>query len=36
VVQEYNGFPATNIRSGGKFHGRVLEGVVGSDEGHMP
>ena len=29
VVQEYNGFPATNIRNGGKFHGLMLEGVVG-------
>ena len=28
VTQEYNGFPDTNIRSGGKFHGVILEGVV--------
>ena len=29
VVQEYNGFPPTNIRNGGKFHGLMLEGVIG-------
>jgi hypothetical protein len=29
VRQEYNGFPATNIRNGGKFHGVMLEGVIG-------
>jgi hypothetical protein len=29
VVQEYNGFPPTNIRNGGKFHGVMLEGVIG-------
>jgi hypothetical protein len=28
VNQEYRGFPPTNIRSGGKFHGLMLEGVV--------
>ncbi len=28
VSQEYKGFPPTNIRSGGKFHGLMLEGVV--------
>ncbi len=28
VNQEYKGFPPTNIRSGGKFHGLMLEGVV--------
>ena len=28
-VQEYNGFPPTNIRNGGKFHGLMLEGVIG-------
>jgi hypothetical protein len=28
VTQKYNGFPETNIRSGGKFHGVILEGVV--------
>ena len=28
VNQEYKGFPTTNIRSGGKFHGLMLEGVV--------
>jgi hypothetical protein len=29
VVQEYNGFPPTNIRHGGTFHGLMLEGVIG-------
>jgi hypothetical protein len=29
VVQEYNGFPPSNIRNGGKFHGLMLEGVIG-------
>jgi hypothetical protein len=29
VNQEYNGFPPINIRNGGKFHGVMLEGVVG-------
>jgi hypothetical protein len=29
VVQEYNGFPAANIRNGGKFDGVMLEGVIG-------
>jgi hypothetical protein len=29
VVQEYNGFPPANIRNGGKFHGLMLEGVIG-------
>ncbi len=28
VSQEYKGFPPTNLRSGGKFHGLMLEGVV--------
>jgi hypothetical protein len=28
VTQEYNGFPPANIRSGGTFHGVMLEGVV--------
>ena len=28
VTQEYNGYPVNNIRSGGKFHGMMLEGVV--------
>jgi mono/diheme cytochrome c family protein len=28
VAQTYNGFPDTNIRSGGKFHGIIPEGVV--------
>jgi hypothetical protein len=28
VRQEYEDFPATDIRSGGKFHGIMLEGVV--------
>ena len=28
VTQKYNGFPETNIRSGGKFHGVILEGVI--------
>ena len=27
-TQEYNGFPRTNIRSGGKFHGVIREGVI--------
>ena len=29
VTQTYNGYPVTNIRNGGTFHGMVLEGVVG-------
>jgi hypothetical protein len=29
VVQEYNGFPPANIRSGGRFDGLMLEGVIG-------
>jgi hypothetical protein len=29
VNQEYNGFPTTNIRNGGKFKGMMLEGVIG-------
>jgi hypothetical protein len=29
VTQEYNGFPLSNIRHGGKFHGVMLEGVIG-------
>ena len=29
VTQEYNGFPLANIRHGGKFHGVMLEGVIG-------
>jgi hypothetical protein len=29
VVQDYNGFPAANIRNGGKFDGFMLEGVIG-------
>jgi hypothetical protein len=28
VTQKYNGFPLTNIRNGGKFHGMMLEGVI--------
>ncbi|HTV01517.1 MAG TPA: hypothetical protein VMF13_13295, partial [Luteitalea sp.] len=28
VNQEYKGFPPSNIKSGGKFHGLMLEGVV--------
>jgi hypothetical protein len=28
VTQQYNGYPVTNIRNGGKFHGAMLEGVV--------
>jgi hypothetical protein len=28
VNQEYNGYPVTNIRNHGKFHGMMLEGVV--------
>jgi hypothetical protein len=28
VTQQYNGYPVTNIRNGGKFHGTMLEGVV--------
>ena len=28
VNQEYNGYPVTNIRNGGKFHGMMLEGVI--------
>jgi hypothetical protein len=28
VNQQYNGYPATNIRNGGTFHGLMLEGVV--------
>jgi hypothetical protein len=28
VNQKYNGFPPTNIRSGGKFSGTMLEGVI--------
>jgi hypothetical protein len=28
VRQEYNGFPVTNIRNGGKFNGLMLEGVI--------
>jgi hypothetical protein len=29
VTQEYSGFPPANIRNGGKFHGLMLEGVIG-------
>jgi hypothetical protein len=29
VNQQYNGYPSTNIRNGGTFHGLMLEGVVG-------
>jgi hypothetical protein len=29
VTQKYNGFPVTHIRSGGKFSGVMLEGVIG-------
>lgn len=28
VTQEYNGYPANNIKNGGRFHGLMLEGVV--------
>jgi len=28
VTQEYKGFPAANIRSGGRFNGMMLEGVI--------
>jgi hypothetical protein len=28
VNQEYHGYPVTNIRNNGKFHGMMLEGVV--------
>ena len=28
VNQEYNGYPVTNVRHGGKFNGMILEGVV--------
>jgi hypothetical protein len=28
VTQKYFGYPANNIKNGGKFHGTVLEGVV--------
>ena len=28
VTQEYDGFAATDIRSGGKFHGFLIEGVI--------
>jgi hypothetical protein len=28
VTQKYNGFPATDIRNGGKFNGFMVEGVV--------
>jgi hypothetical protein len=28
VTQKYNGFPVTNIRNGGKFHGVIMEGVI--------
>jgi hypothetical protein len=29
VNQEYFGYPPTNVRNGGRFHGFMLEGVVG-------
>jgi hypothetical protein len=29
VDQKYFGYPAANIKSGGKFNGVMLEGVVG-------
>jgi hypothetical protein len=29
VNQEYFGYPVTNVRNGGRFHGLMLEGVVG-------
>jgi hypothetical protein len=29
VTQTYNGFPPTNIKNGGKFHGVMAEGVIG-------
>ena len=28
VTQTYNGFPVTNIRNGGQFHGVIMEGVI--------
>lgn len=28
VTQEYTGFPAVNIRNGGKFNGMMMEGVI--------
>ena len=28
VNQKFNGYPANNIRNGGKFHGVIAEGVV--------
>ena len=28
VTQQYNGFPTTDIRNGGKFKGFMIEGVV--------
>jgi hypothetical protein len=28
VNQKYFGYPAANIRSGGKFNGMMLEGVI--------
>ena len=28
VSQEYKGFPATDIRNGGKFNGAMVEGVI--------
>ena len=28
VQQEYDGFAATDIRNGGKFHGIAIEGVI--------
>ena len=33
VNQEYFGYPAYNIKNGGKFHGVVLEGVVAFQRG---
>ena len=29
VNQKYNGYPVTNIRSGGEFDGVMLEGTIG-------
>jgi len=29
VTQKYNGFPPSNIKNGGKFHGVMAEGVIG-------
>jgi hypothetical protein len=29
VTQKYFGFPPSNIKNGGKFHGVMAEGVIG-------